>query len=376
MEKSTEIININLLGEFKLYVKETNISADMNRSKKMWQMLEYLIVHRNRRVSNEELIELLWGREKVKGPENALKTLSYRLRKMLESLNVPYARELIQTVEGGYSWQSYYPCRVDIAVFEDLCLRGKNKAFSDEERRVFLEEAIQLYKGNFFVYTGLEHCMMPFQAYYYNLWNQSVCYLMGYLQKQGDFDKVIELCKECLVKDGLNEQIQYYFIEALLKKNRLKEVISYYQSLSLLFNKELGVAPGNKIRGLYLEALEGQQIEKDNIEEVSIRRGGQEKQNYKLLVGIRKNKEVEGQEDTLIFQEKMEILSQVILNNKRVEDKVARKEIAWFEILPVDITLSQGQRIAQRIKDNLPLVLQKEFQYKIKRITKRIEAKK
>ena len=54
-------LHIQMLGEFTLSTDAQSISDRENRSHKVWMLLAYLIYHRQRVVSQEELIHLLWG---------------------------------------------------------------------------------------------------------------------------------------------------------------------------------------------------------------------------------------------------------------------------------------------------------------------------
>ena len=79
-------VSVSMLGGFSLQVDGNILTDEINRSQKLWNVLCYLIVHRDRNVSQQELIELFWPGENSNNPINALKTLLYRVRAILEPM--------------------------------------------------------------------------------------------------------------------------------------------------------------------------------------------------------------------------------------------------------------------------------------------------
>ena len=50
-------VSVSLLGGFALELDGTTLTDDINRSLKLWSVLAYLILHRDRPVSQTEFIE-------------------------------------------------------------------------------------------------------------------------------------------------------------------------------------------------------------------------------------------------------------------------------------------------------------------------------
>ncbi len=79
-------LRISMLGRFELQVDDTVINDGINRSRKMWNLLAYIVSHRDKLISQQEFINALWGDESGQNPVNALKTLLYRIRLLLAPL--------------------------------------------------------------------------------------------------------------------------------------------------------------------------------------------------------------------------------------------------------------------------------------------------
>jgi two-component SAPR family response regulator len=82
-----QVLKINMFGEFSMTYGCYTVDDQSNRSKKVWTLLEYLITFRNKEISQTDLIELLWPDEESDNPANALKTLLYRVRSVIDQLN-------------------------------------------------------------------------------------------------------------------------------------------------------------------------------------------------------------------------------------------------------------------------------------------------
>jgi len=81
------ILRVQMLGELTLTLGEKKISEGQNRSKKMWALLAYLLYHRHRTVTQDELLELLWGSGSGHNPVSAMKTAMHRTRALMDDLS-------------------------------------------------------------------------------------------------------------------------------------------------------------------------------------------------------------------------------------------------------------------------------------------------
>ena len=81
------ILQIQVLGKFTLRYGETVISDEDDRSRKVWAVLAYLIYHREKIISQQELVDLCWGEDtRSSDPHNALKSVIHRIRGTLVKL--------------------------------------------------------------------------------------------------------------------------------------------------------------------------------------------------------------------------------------------------------------------------------------------------
>ena len=137
-------IQIQMLGTFALRAGDITVSDVGNRSKKVWTLLAYLICNRDRSISQQKLISLLWGDDSDSdNPENALRITLHRLRAQLDQLWEGAGRELIVRKDGGYGWNSSIRVDLDCDRFEALC---QTAAESDSLRLQNLLDALMTLK--------------------------------------------------------------------------------------------------------------------------------------------------------------------------------------------------------------------------------------
>ena len=138
-------VSVSLLGGFALELDGTTLTDDINRSLKLWSVLAYLILHRDRPVPQTEFIETFWPDDNSSNPVNALKTLLYRIRSMLEPLFGELQPILAQ--RGAYLWNPAVGCDLDTDRFEALCARAADESLSSESRMDLYRSALSLYQG-------------------------------------------------------------------------------------------------------------------------------------------------------------------------------------------------------------------------------------
>ena len=96
-------IQVRMLGEFSISTQSQQLCDSDNRSRKVWILLAYLIYHRNRVVTQDELMSLLWDDASTSAnPSGAIKTIFHRARITLDRLWPRAGHELIRKQSGGY----------------------------------------------------------------------------------------------------------------------------------------------------------------------------------------------------------------------------------------------------------------------------------
>ncbi len=173
MKNQESIVHVNMLGGFSISMGDRTIVDQNNQAKKPWSLLEYLITFRGRDIPVEELIDLFWKDEASNNPAGALKTLMFRVRKLLEPLGYP-TQELVFQNRKAYGWTKDLITVCDTDQFEDLCAQLEAHGLSEDDRLALCLEAFALYKGNFLPKSEWESWVVPIHTYYHTLYQKLI----------------------------------------------------------------------------------------------------------------------------------------------------------------------------------------------------------
>lgn len=240
MNNKNNIIYVNMLGEFSITIGSQVIMDRNNQSKKPWSLLEYLITFRDRNIPVEELIDLFWKDEASNNPAGALKTLMFRVRKLLEPLGIP-PQDLITQNRKAYGWTKELTTITDTDRFEDLCLRSESTDINSEECLSLCLEAVSLYKGNFLPKSEWESWVVPIHTYYHTLYQNLIHRTLLLLDEQKDYPTIIDVCQQAIAIDQYEEDAHYYLIYALYQSGNQYMAMEHYQHVNDMFYNEFAV---------------------------------------------------------------------------------------------------------------------------------------
>ena len=243
-----------MLGGFCMEVNGCQRSEEINRSMKLWNVLSYMIIHRDREVLQTELIDLFWNNEDRSNPASALKALFYRLRTMLEPL-FPDGAEPILSQRGSYSWNPAIECELDIDRFEQLCTQANDTTRSARKRITLYRSAIELYRGDFLPRLSSQMWVIPLSTTYHAMYMQAVHNYAVLLEEDERFEEMVNVCTVANERDPLDEDTQVLLIRALLRQgNTVAAMNQYEKSVDLLY-RNLGVRPSEELRELYSQIM-------------------------------------------------------------------------------------------------------------------------
>ncbi len=250
MKKQESVIHVNMLGGLSISIGDREIVDQNNQAKKPWSLLEYLITFRGRDIPVEELIDLFWKDEASNNPAGALKTLMFRVRKLLEPLGYP-TQELIFQNRKAYGWTKDFKTVCDTDRFEDLCLQSEAGGLSDDSRLALSLEAFSLYKGNFLPKSEWEAWVTPIHTYYHTLYQKLVSRILLLLDERKDYPTVIDVCQKTISIDPYGEDAHYYLIFALYQSGNQLMAMEHYQHVNDMFYNEFAITPSIRFKELY-----------------------------------------------------------------------------------------------------------------------------
>lgn len=246
-------VQVTCLGSFTISNGGALLTDEINRSMKLWNVLCYLIMHRDRDVPQSELIELFWNEDNSANPANALKTLLYRLRGMLEP--VFGDTEPILSRHGAYGWNPQVKCELDIDEF-DARVSAAQSSGSKEAQLEAYRRAVAVYKGDFLPKLGGQIWVVPVAARYHLMYLSAVKHLADLLCKNEQFEEMHEVCSRAVELEPLDEQLHALIITALLRQGKYNAAHKHYDYATDLLYRNLGVRPSEELRMLYNEIMD------------------------------------------------------------------------------------------------------------------------
>jgi len=247
-------VSVVTLGRFGMETDGVLLTDEANRSQKLWNVLAYLIVHRERAVPQSEFIGVFWPEDDSTNPANALKTLLYRIRIMLEPLFGAELRPILSR-RGAYVWNGTVACDVDADRFEALCRQAENAALGDEARMALYREAVSLYKGDFLPKLDGQLWVVPLSARYHTLYLSAVKAFAVLLETHESYEEMAELCTRASQLDPLDETLHVLILRAFIRQGKNAAALTHYEKATDLLYRNLGIHPSEELRALYTEIM-------------------------------------------------------------------------------------------------------------------------
>ena len=243
-------LKIQMLGGFSLRLGKRELQDTDTRSKKVWVLLAYLIIHREQTVAQRTLIDLLWGDETDSiNPENALRITMHRTRTLLEQLSPELGRGMILRRRGGYQWNG--GGEVDSERFEALCCQ---KAEDPDLRLRNLMEAISLYRGDYLPRQSSEVWVVSTAAYLHNLFVSAAQEAVELLIQQGRSHEAAGVCRRCLALEPCHEGFCRELMQLLAAAGDRRGAAEVYDRLSKRLFDDFGISPSEETRAVYRAA--------------------------------------------------------------------------------------------------------------------------
>lgn len=239
-----------LLGSFSYgYVEDGKVNESgtvPKAGRKTRSFLQYLIVHHERNISSEELIEEFWPEHEGVSADT-LRRMLCKARKLLEEM-FPEQRKLLLTLSGCYAWNPEVCLELDTKQFENACLEAKRQ--NGEERERLLFQAVSLYKGDFLSANDSDWAM-GLRQYYRTLYLDACKAVLPLLGKKEKWIEILGLCEQAYRIDFTVEDFTVCVMEALLAMGHPEQAVEKYEAFRGKMLRELGMPPTNRVEQIY-----------------------------------------------------------------------------------------------------------------------------
>lgn len=258
-------LKIAMFGEFSVTYKDNTVSEHSKRSKKLWLLLQYLVVHHNRAVAQSELIDILSREDEGVNPTSALKTQIHRLRDILSELGCE--KPIIVCINGAYSINSEINLEIDAEEFEKAFKEASSNEDTDEKLSLILN-AVNLYTGDFLAKAAYESWVVPLNTYYRSVYSKAVHIAVEMLSTMGKLHDIIAICSKASAINPYDEFVHYSHIKALAELGDQESAKRHYETVTHLMMTKFGITPSKELIELYDTAIKSKKSVKSDIDAV------------------------------------------------------------------------------------------------------------
>ncbi|MGF1522954.1 MAG: BTAD domain-containing putative transcriptional regulator [Leptolyngbyaceae cyanobacterium] len=241
-----DALTIQLLGSFSLKVDQKTVHS--LGSTRTQALLAYLLLHRHRPQSRQQIAFALWP----DSPDSQART---NLRKELHNLrrHLPQADRFLQVEANTIGWQPQLSFWLDVAVFDQAIALAED-APDELEKVRSLEKVVSLYTGELLP-SLYDEWLLPVREQFHQRFLQALTQLVQSLKQQENYAAGLAYAEQLLRLDPLKESTYQSLMQLHdWLGDRATAVQIYYQCMNVL-REELGVDPSPATQALYQKLL-------------------------------------------------------------------------------------------------------------------------
>jgi DNA-binding SARP family transcriptional activator len=245
-------LRIRLLGPFGVECDGTVLPHFPSR--KVRDLLVYLVLNRHTAHSREHLAGLFWSDSDDEHARHSLNTALWRLNGVLRSAAGDRGRAQLRVKQQEIGFNPAADFWLDVAEFESRCDLA-DKAESREQQAALYEQAITFYSGELLIDCYEEWCAIErerLQCLYFKALGR----LVGYHVEHKDYDRAIDSARRILACDSLREEVHRDLIELYLATGQPSLALRQYRVCEDILRRELAVAPMRETRALLSRILQ------------------------------------------------------------------------------------------------------------------------
>lgn len=237
------------LGAFRVYQDDCLINDWPSRRGK--SILKYLLLHRNRSVAKEVLMELFWPEADPEAARNNLNVAIYGLRQALRDSRPNFSHIVFQ--DGLYMLNSSMHMWVDVEAFMVHFRTGRDYEQQGQPALACREYALaeSLYQGELFEDDRYEDWILPkrqtLQDHYLTLLNA----LSGYYLEQENYPACIAACKKLLDVEPCLEVAHRHLMRCYSRQGQRYLAMRQYRQCEEMLLDMLDVPPTRQTSELY-----------------------------------------------------------------------------------------------------------------------------
>lgn len=235
-----------------LAVEVGGVDKTFGRSKQAI-LLSILVLHANRRIALDELVDVVWGGQRA--ARATVDSAVWRLRQSLTP-TTGFDALTIEYDSGGYRLV-VDPRQVDSSMFEAAALEAQAllRQESPQQCLTKADQALDLWRGRPYEWLADVPAAAAAVARLEELNGQVHETRIAALISLGDLEQALADLEPLLVRLPFREHLWAQRMTALAGRGRTEEALSSYQRLRTLLADETGMDPGPELRELHQQIL-------------------------------------------------------------------------------------------------------------------------
>jgi len=249
---------VKLFGTTRVRSPIESATTQVQPTRKVADLLGYLLMGGNRSYDRAELAERFWGDQGPARARRCLSTAVWRLRQVLEPTGLPQGTYLStgQSARLGFNWSSAHQIdAVDLDSALDSALGIPAERLSRTEAAT-LEEGLSLYTGEFL--SGAQdnwalHERDRLSARHLD----GMTHLLRYKLHSGQYQVGLALGSRILARDPLREDVHRDMMHLYVRTGKRCRAIRQYHECRALLRYELQVDPAPETEQVHRSLCQG-----------------------------------------------------------------------------------------------------------------------
>ncbi|HXF83087.1 MAG TPA: BTAD domain-containing putative transcriptional regulator [bacterium] len=249
-------LRLSLLGRFEVLSNGKPIPDAAWRTQKVKTLLKFLLLHRSRSVSHDEIIEALWPGVDPRAGEVRLKGAVKILRQTLEPLLEGRRSTFIVRSGSGFRFEAAGRCWIDLEEYDRLLGAARNHEAAGRlaEAVTALEQAAALYRGDLLEEDRYADWPAAERERRREIQIAVLETLADLHARRRDYRRALDAIQRVLALDRLREPAYRLLMQYALARGDRQAAIRAYLTCEQSLREELGVGPQPETVALYAQA--------------------------------------------------------------------------------------------------------------------------
>lgn len=259
------ILKVKLLGGLKITNGKVEFPYEKKRSAQVDLLIVFLIINRNKSVTNLQLMDYLWPNGNSDKPEGALRNLVYRARKEMKQFFED--SDCIKSKGRRYFWNLDVGCKVDYEELLKLCNKVEKENDPNQKYEICLD-LIAKYHGEILPELNYNDWVMEINNTLSRNCLEAILNTLLILANHNQYEKILQICnhQNCLrLMDMRIYEIQLY---AYYKTNKIDLGLSFYRKVVDYYYSKYGIEVSNRLKEIYVMLLDTSSSAQIGVEEL------------------------------------------------------------------------------------------------------------